>query len=215
MNTLNYIKIDFLKNKRQIILIPMFAIFAVLLSKNSNISGASYAMFAGTIVGINAFTSEKIKEIGFISMLPGKNINKVAGRFLYGMINMVILEVLFLALYCIISDFSNTVLDKEKIFLIVLSTMAGIVLISIEYTIFYILGKFKSQSLFTFIMMLPGMLLFFLSVFFLEDEKFLNFLFTRSIEEIYLLVTVAFIIIVSLCFTISVIVVNKKDERND
>ena len=86
MKALKYTMIDIRRIKLQIIIILIFGFFAYILSADSGdaLTGILYLIFAATVIQGGVFNFEQKPETGFVNMLPGTDLNRIAGRFMTG-----------------------------------------------------------------------------------------------------------------------------------
>ena len=88
MRTVYFAWIDFLKTKRmKWLILPGMLVFSGILSYNAEDMfgsiGVIYCLFCGQVMASIPFSSEKLEEQGFLSMLPAKLQEPVLGHFLY------------------------------------------------------------------------------------------------------------------------------------
>lgn len=122
--------------------------------------GIFYLNFAAVIVSAQPFLIEQRAEAGFLYLLPVTKWERVAGRYGFGMA----LSLFMTGVSMIIGGIKlNTgSIEMEIVSLGVgISFGIGILTTSLQYILFYALGKMKSQQLAGIIMMAPGFLMFF------------------------------------------------------
>lgn len=161
MQAIKFTYVDILKSKFIVVFFLILGVVGFYMMKgNGPLNGVYYMSFAGVIGGIQPFIQEQTAEVGFINMLPGTRRSRVAGRYLYGLILQIIAIVInglnltiYSALYGELPDF---IVEA-----ILISFGIAIFFCSIQYLLFFALGKVKSQQMASIIMMLPGFIMFF------------------------------------------------------
>lgn len=161
MQAIKFTYVDILKSKFIVVFFIILGVVGFYMMKgNGPLNGVYYMSFAGVIGGIQPFIQEQTAEVGFINMLPGTRKSRVLGRYLYGLILQIIAIVInglnltiYSALYGELPDF---ILEG-----ILISFGISIFFCSIQYLLFFGLGKIKSQQMASIIMMLPGFIMFF------------------------------------------------------
>ena len=162
MNAIKFFKVDFARNRVQFIYLLAFAILAFVLSLNMNSPyfGLLYVVFAGIIFSTVPFTQDQTAEIGFINMLPGTVTSRVIGRYLVAIFMIIFGTVLGSGIMV-----AYTFINEEKIeyaleFMIG-AAGAGIFVCSLQYIIFYLIGKIRSVQGMSIVRMIPGFVMFF------------------------------------------------------
>lgn len=163
MRAVYFLQIDRLMTKKvQGRVLWLFVIIALALSifQESLYWGPLYMVFGSMILSTTPFTTSMSGSHGFLLMLPATVKDRVAGRFGYGLL-MLIISLLVggtsTVLVCIIKK-----MEVSSIFFIFYMGLAaaGLIMLSFQYTLFYIVGEMKSQQLMSVLRMLPGFLLF-------------------------------------------------------
>ncbi|GEM_PF-2323518 len=162
MQAIKFMFVDILKSKIQIMVLLFIAIVQLwMMSMNSSPFNAVYYMFFGAvIVSIQPFIQEQTAEVGFINMLPGTRKNRVIGRFLFALFNNVfglVISLINLSIYSFLSHKSPKYVWEG----ILLCISISLIFCSLQYILFYALGKMKSQQLAGIVMIIPGFVMFF------------------------------------------------------
>lgn len=169
MRAVKFMVVDILKCKVQLLFMAAFAplAFLFMMRSISPLNGVFYMSFAAVIVGIQPFMQEQSAEVGFLYMLPGTKRDRVAGRYLFGMLLQAVaavLSVIAVTVYGAIKGTSVTGMAQGM----GLCFCIGLIFCALQYILFYALGRIKSQQMAAIIMMLPGFLMFFGISFLLE-----------------------------------------------
>ncbi|PXV91590.1 ABC-2 family transporter [Lachnotalea glycerini] len=216
MQAIKFSFVDFMKSRLQVIIFLVMAAWNLWLMKisDSSLSVIYYIYFFAVVISIQPFVQEQTAEVGFVNMLPGSKKNRVVGRYFYGFMLQIaafILSWIDLGIYSIFF---------QKIpRLAIVATLGclgiGLIFYSIQYTIFYMLGKIKSQQLAGIIMMTPGFIMLFGLSYFLKminqyTELDMQWFANHSLlGSTAILFSGSIICIVSM--TISAFIVEKKD----
>lgn len=162
MNAIKFFKIDFARIKIQFLYIVAFAILALVLSLNmmSPYYGFLYLIFGSIIFSTVPFTQDQMAETGFINMLPGSIVSRVAGRFLVAVLMVIVCAILGAGLMITYSLMKKDTIGYAYDFIIGGSGL-GILVCSLQYILFYLLGKVKSVQAMSIVRMIPGFIVFF------------------------------------------------------
>ena len=153
---------DLLKCRVQVLFLILFGVlgYFFMVRSVSPLSGIFYMAFGAVILGIQPFMQEQSAEVGFLYMLPGTKTARVAGRYLYGLMLQVIAMILALAdmivYYMCFGKGIKGLTDG-----IALCFGVGLIFCSLQYILFFFLGRMKSQQMAGIVMMIPGFLMFF------------------------------------------------------
>lgn len=160
MKALKYMRIDMNRAKAQIWCMLLFGVMAYGFSYSAGniLSGIFYLMFAAVIMQGAVFTYEQKPETGFTNMLPGTDLDRIAGRFMTGVFLLLDGILLGMAVTIVLYFQGKVQLSYLPEILIILMGF-GLIFMAIQNVIFYIVGKGKSQQLMSFIHMLPGFIL--------------------------------------------------------
>ncbi|RDY30032.1 ABC-2 transporter permease [Lachnotalea glycerini] len=216
MQAIKFSFVDFMKSRLQVIIFLVMAAWNLWLMKisDSSLSVIYYIYFFAVVISIQPFVQEQTAEVGFVNMLPGSKKNRVVGRYFYGFMLQIaafILSWIDLGIY--------SILFQKIPRLAIVATLGclgiGLIFYSIQYTIFYMLGKIKSQQLAGIIMMTPGFIMLFGLSYFLKminqyTELDMQWFANHSLlGSTAILFSGSIICIVSM--TISAFIVEKKD----
>lgn len=222
MRILHFLQVDFLMTKAQTRLLWVFVLIAVFLSalEGNPYWGTLYMVFGGVVLSTTPFCIRQQSNHGFLLMLPASEAERVAGRFLYGA-----LMLLVCACFGGISMLFISIKEGVKVlfaapFYMVLLGM-GLFMTGIQYMLLYLIGELKSQQVFGIIRMLPGFLLFFAGTAIvgelqkngvdgLENSRWLLWI-AEHPDISGLLVLLFGILLFLLGFVLSVFVVKRKD----
>lgn len=168
MRALHFMKIDYILTRKQLYIVPVFFILALVTSSGFGKGGTSlmvafsYMLFVASIFTTAPFGYCVGKNRGFLLLLPATVKDRVVGRFLYGLSFVALLSLLCGVLAGVY------VLMGEEVPLwlwgISLCEMAaGIVLMVLEFLFFYLFGEGKEnwQYLSNIVRVAPGMAMFF------------------------------------------------------
>ena len=162
MRAFKFMMADLLKSRLQVVFLVLFGVLAYvfMVRSVSPLNGLFYLSFGAVMMGIQPFMQEQSAEVGFLYMLPGRKTTRVAGRYLYGLMLQLMSIVLALADMAIyVLCFGRGVNGLGEGLAICFST--GLIFCSLQYILFYVLGRMKSQQMASIIMMIPGFLMFF------------------------------------------------------
>lgn len=162
MRAIRFTFVDMTKSKVQILVLLLLAIVELWMMKmySSPLNAVYYMYFGAIVTSVQPFLQEQTAEVGFINMLPGTKQNRVLGRYLFGLSLIIIsmfISIVNLGIYYAFShNYTNYVregmLDSFSI---------ALIFCSLQYILFYALGKMRSQQLAGLIMMIPAFLMFF------------------------------------------------------
>ncbi|MDO5294257.1 MAG: ABC-2 transporter permease [bacterium] len=163
MEAFKFCKIDLIRSKSVIFLSTLLMVgFATYFIVDEQGLGfvVGYLAVIAVIVAILPFNLEQRYESGFIDMLPGTTSQRVHGRYFYGAMMMVLCSLLGLGSLMLYIRLGNKLEDYfGAVYLALVSVV--ILAITIEYVIFYAVGRGKIQKLLPiFQILLPMVLLF-------------------------------------------------------
>ncbi|MDO5520224.1 MAG: ABC-2 transporter permease [bacterium] len=162
MKAFKFCKIDLLRSRAVIALTTLIMIvFATYFIVDEEGLGfvAGYLAVITVVISILPFNLEQRYESGFIDMLPGTISQRVYGRYLYAFLIMVLCSLLGVASMILFTCLGNKV---EGYFGAIYLGMVSIVLfvVTIEYIIFYAVGKTKTQKVLPILQIMLPMLIF-------------------------------------------------------
>lgn len=168
MRALHFMKIDYILTRKQLYIVPVFFILALVTSSGFGKGGTSlmvafsYMLFVASIFSTAPFSYCVGKNRGFLLLLPASVKDRVVGRFLYGLSFVTLLSLL-----CgVLAGVYMLMVEEVPLWLwgISLCEMAAaIVLMVLEFLFFYLFGEGKEnwQYLSNIVRVAPGMAMFF------------------------------------------------------
>lgn len=161
MKAFKYMMIDVIKVRAQLWSMVIFGILAYFYSRNQGISfGIPYMLFVVALMQGAVFTYDQKSETGYINLLPGTDMARVAGRYMLGIFYTLIglAEILLNSVILYFVEGIKTAHLPEITFLFL-----GVILIflAIQNVTFYSVGKGNSQQVMHFIHMIPSFVLLF------------------------------------------------------
>lgn len=218
MDALKFLKLDYKLTrpylKSFLIFIALSFVFAFGMS--SIFFPFGYLCFGATIL-INAPFNSEIGSTGFYEIVPGKSKTKVLGRFLY-LLSFLLIITIIGAIISVIGLLSGKSITTLDLFVLLLTLSFTIILLSIQYTLNYKFGRYKSQFINSVVKLIPAILIFggasLLGEFVNDTEtSYVNIL--SFIENNLLLIILITILLTILCFiiclSISTKIYNEKD----
>ncbi len=222
MRALYFLQIDRMITKMQGHLIWLFIMIAVILSfaQKNPYWGSLYMVFGSMILSSTPFTMNPANTYGFLLMLPATVKDRVFGRFLYGL-SLLLLTLFFGGLGTVLVCIVNHIELSSMILIFYIGVAAtALIMLSIQYTIFYLVGELKSQQVMGLIRMIPGFLLFILgsiAMDIIQEESNSNLVFSfltwinNHLFECVLLVFLIAVLIFLAGIFISVKIQKKRD----
>ncbi len=189
MKALKFLKVDWIRCKSQLkimILFPVVAMVIGLGGLENEMFTITYMVFGSIIFAVQPFNMEQMSESGFINMLPGTKSDRVAGRYLFAFI-LVIVSVLLGAGAMILYDIKHGISLAPVLTTSCIFFGGAMVICSLQYILFYSLGKGKSNQMMGIIRMIPAFIMFFLGNYFSDWIKSggaakLNWILDRTAE---------------------------------
>ncbi len=173
MKAFKFLKVDWLRCKSQLRILALFPVLGVVLvfgGMENELFINAYVVFGAIVFTTQPFNMETMSESGFINMLPGTKRDRVSGRYLFGLVLIVASVLMGLAIVTIINIKNNTSLVPALEISCILFGCA-MVTCSLQYILFYLIGKGKSNQMMAIIRMIPAFLMFFLGTFLSEWVK--------------------------------------------
>lgn len=170
MRALHFMKIDYILTRKQLYIVPVFFLMALVVSSGfanggtSLIAACSYILFVSSIFSTAPFSYCGGKNRGFLLLLPATVKDRVAGRFLYGLS-----FVALLSLFCVVLAGGYALIGMEVPLwswgIGLCELAAVIVIMALEFLFFYLFGEGKEnwQYLSNIVRVAPGMAMFFLA----------------------------------------------------
>ena len=168
MSSVKYAMVDMLRCRLIMLSLISYSMLMQFLLRDDGINSLMYMCFGGVILSIQPFMQEQVSESGFINMLPASRMARVAGRFLFGVVMQLMAGVSAGVAKFLLKSMTGD--RTEHIFLFLIFFLGiGLMALAIQYTVFYWIGKMKSQQFAGLIMMLPGFALLIAIQFFMEN----------------------------------------------
>ena len=170
MKALRFMKIDYIKTKQQVIIMPFILLLVAvfMMVPDSDVADFSavmpfcYMIFMMTIFSGSPFGSCRKEETGFLQMLPATTWDRVTGRFLYG-VSLMAIAIIFgigaIGIYWILG-FEVNAMDIP---ICMIALAVGILIMTAEYIFFYLFGENTAVNLLGIIRTVPGMCFFFVA----------------------------------------------------
>lgn len=170
MRAFNFMKIDYIKTKTQMILVPLMLLFVamIMMAPDSDVSSYSavvpfcYMVFMMTIFSASPFGSCRREESGFLQLLPASTWDRVIGRFFYGISLMLIAAAMGVGAMAAYHMMGFTI-GRMDIPICMMGLAAGILIMTAEYVFFYLFGENKGANLLGIVRTIPGMCMFFVT----------------------------------------------------
>lgn len=173
MNWLKFLMVDFRLIKKQLPIMMIFPAVVVLISASGTdmFFIMSYLCFGVLVFSTTPFMAEDKSMSSFVQLLPGRERDKVLGRF--GLFLAMFVAVILFGL-CLSFLFSRFGIGEIRIgqydyYFSALTVFFGIIVGSLQMTAFYVFGRVKSQQILNIIRILPAFLFFFLSNYIVEN----------------------------------------------
>lgn len=217
MQAIKFLYVDILKSKVlvKVLFILIFIQFWMMKFTDSPLNTVYYMFFVAVITSTQPFIQEQTAEVGFINMLPGTIKMRVIGRYLYALSTVLMCMIicsLNLGIYALVSKELPPFVFEGTIF----GASIALLFSSIQYIIFYALGKLKSQQLAGLIMMIPGFVMFFgvsfLASWMKENTVVVLEWLIDNHSLVVLLLTLCSVLSLLFGIILSTMIVNKKDS---
>lgn len=172
MRSLYFTKIDFIKTKSQLIMVPfiMLIIGMIMLRGSAGRSNFDvpvvfcYMLFIAIVFSTAPFGECRRKDEGFLMLLPSGTRDRVVGRFLYG-ISLQLIAVVIGTVNAVAYHVSGYGVGPEELYLCLIGLSVGILLMTAEYVFFYLFGENSATQLLSIARVIPGMCFYIGSVF--------------------------------------------------
>lgn len=168
MKALYFAKIDYIKSRTQLYKILAIAVVVIVIMQLGNDSmkgqvGFMYGIFMAIIFSTNPFGACTRKDAGFQQLLPATTLQRVAGRFLFGLSLLFVgvgIGLVSTAAYCLLTGKDEFV----PLSVCLLTFAVGLVIITVQYIFFYLVGESRGAQFLSLARMIPGMCFFFVSM---------------------------------------------------
>ncbi len=167
MRALYFTKIDYIKARTQLYLVMVIAVIVtVIMQMSTDVTGQvgfMYEVFIAIVFATTPFGACSRKDAGFQQLLPATTLQRVLGRFLFGFSLLLICIGIGLGivagLYLITGQ--RTVVPLS---MCLITFAIGLVIITVQYIFFYLVGESKGTQFLSLVRMVPGMCYFFVSM---------------------------------------------------
>lgn len=174
MRALYFMKIDYILTRKQMYIVPVFFLLALVTGRGigsgeiSLLVACSYMLFVASIFSTAPFGYCGGKNKGFLLLLPATVKDRVAGRFLYGL-SFVTLLALFCGVFVGIYRMMGLEIPLWTLAVGLCELAIGIVIMALEFLFFYLFGEGKEnwQYLNNIVRVAPGMAMFFAANYFI------------------------------------------------
>ncbi len=168
MKALYFAKIDYIKTRAQwymMLSISVIVIVIMMLNSSSMVGQVNfmYGVFIAIVFSTNPFGACTRKDMGFQQLLPATTFQRVAGRFLFGMFLLLTgigIGLAGTAVYCVLTGKAEFV----SLPMCLLTFAVGVVIITVQYIFFYLVGESKGAQLLSLVRVAPSMCFFFISM---------------------------------------------------
>lgn len=168
MRALYYTKIDYMLTRKQLRIVPLFFLLALLMGKSASVGemtllvACSYIIFIASIFSSAPFAYSGGKNRGFLLLFPATVKDRVAGRFLYSLSFVGLLGLCCVAIFGI-CGMMGVAIPRWTIGAGLCELAIGVVLVTLQNLFFYLLGEGKDnwQYLNNLVRTVPGMVMFF------------------------------------------------------
>ena len=160
MKVFRYTLIDIKRGKEKIIAMLLLGLLGYCYADMmSFIMGITYVMFTAVIFQGTNFTLVTKAETGFINLLPGSDRERVAGRFLTGILYTAVSIVLGMLMSLLL--YYRDKLDFEYVLEVIIA-FAGVALMfgAVQNTLFFAVGISNNKQLASLVHITPGLLFF-------------------------------------------------------
>ncbi len=178
MRALYYTKIDYMLTRKQLRIVPIFFLLALLMGKSASVGemtllvACSYVIFIASIFSSAPFSYSGGKNRGFLLMFPATVKDRVTGRFLFGLSFVGLLGLCSAAIFGI-CGMIGVEIPLWTIGAGLCELAIGIVLVVLQYLFFYLFGEGKDnwQYLNNLVRTVPGMTMFFATSYLAGDVQ--------------------------------------------
>ncbi len=189
MKALKFLKVDWIRCKTQLRILVLFPIISAVLvfgGMENELFINAYVVFGAIIFSAQPFNMEHMSESGFINMLPGTKRDRVAGRYLFAFVLIVLSVLVGLGVVAVYNLQKGISLAPVVSVSCILFGWA-MVICSLQYILFYSLGKGKSNQMMAMIRMIPAFIMFFLGTYLSDwlkggDGANLRWVLNREVE---------------------------------
>lgn len=220
MKIINMLKIDLRRTRPQLMLFLLFIAIGGLLSFTTGDGsfGIVYLCFVAVILSTMPFPVQEKANVGFLNMLPATTRQRVMGRYLYGILLLMVGLVCGIVILIVAKVAQH---NQTPYQMLIVCAMLGFSFftIGVQYTLLYALGNVRSKQVLSFVRMIPGFILFFGAMGIVngitsgETIDEVGQLLVRNERMIGLSILTAGVITLLIFIEISVKIVKAKDSR--
>lgn len=168
MKAFYFAKIDYIKSRAQLYMILAITVIVIVIMQLGGDSmqgqvGFMYGVFIAIVFSTNPFGACTRKDAGFQQLLPATTLQRVAGRFLFGLSLLLVgagVGLASTAVYCLMMGKDEFV----PLPVCLLTFAVGLVIITVQYIFFYLVGESRGAQFLSLVRMVPGMCFFFASM---------------------------------------------------
>lgn len=168
MKALHFMIIDYIRARTQMTLIFVILTAVTFLMRfvtnGTELTIFLYGIFIVIVFSTVPFGNCTRADAGFLQLLPATTWQRVLGRFLYGLSLLAVgfvISVLCTAVYQLYSGVGIRMMELPFYMVVV---AAGLLIITVQYALLYLIGENRGQNFLSLIRMIPGMSFFFGSI---------------------------------------------------
>lgn len=168
MKVFYFTKIDYIRTRTQMYwILAMLALVTLLMKFMAGSSDAAvflYGIFIAIVISTVPFGNCSRADAGFLQLLPATTWQRVLGRFLFGLFLLLAGSAISIGCTVVYQMFAGSGMYLMTLpFYMILSSI-GLVIITVEYIVLYIIGENHGAQFLSLVRMIPGMAFFFGSV---------------------------------------------------
>ncbi|MCH5263740.1 MAG: ABC-2 transporter permease [Lachnospiraceae bacterium] len=172
MKAIHFTKIDFIKTKQQMWFAPIIMLIVTVIMVINGSSGERaynaatlffYPVFIAIVFSTIPFGACRREDAGFMLMLPATTRDRVVGRFLYGIIMLLLAAAIgeiCIAGYMVL----GYRLRPMDLFVCLIGFSVALLLVVVEYVFLYLFGENQGPQMLSLVRMIPGMCYFFVGL---------------------------------------------------
>lgn len=169
MNWFNFSKIDFRFVFSQRMFIMLFPILAIVIGINTGISFiVTYLCFGVLVISTTPFYVENKGNSAFVLMLPGNERDRVIGRYMTFVINVIIASSFGVVASFVLQAFGCFQIKPIDLVMCGTAVVATLIIGSLQLFLFYAVGRDKNEQVMNIMRLVPGFIFFFGSMSFFD-----------------------------------------------
>lgn len=165
MKTLYFTKIDYIRSRTQMYMIFVLLAAVTLIMKfwadSSDVMIFLYGVFIAIVFSTVPFGNCSRKDAGFLQLLPAATWQRVLGRFLFSVFLLLAGSVISVGVTLMYQLAVGTGPDLMAPSFYMILSAVGLVIITVQYMILYIIGENHGAQFLSLVRMIPGMSFFF------------------------------------------------------